>query len=158
MIDVPTKLSWKAHEYFHQDKSVDWYWGLGIVATTCAILAIVFGNTLFALIIVLFAFVAGMRAHREPRLLDFELTTRGVVIDHILYPYTTLESFSVGEQHLKKRDPQVIVKSKKLFMPHIHVPVEEIDIEIVRAFLLQYLEETEHDESLLEKTLEHFGF
>jgi hypothetical protein len=99
-----------------------------------------------------------MRAHREPRIINFELTPRGVVADHILYPYTTLDSFSIGEQHLKKRDPQIVVRSNKRFMPHIHIPVEEIDIEVVRTFLLQYLEETEYDESLLEKFLEHFGF
>src|SRR5690348_12475178 len=113
-------ISWQAHEYFHQDKSVDWYWGLGIVAITAAVLAVIFGNILFALVIVLFAFAAGMQAHRVPRVLDFELTPRGIVIDHLLFPYSTLESFSINEQHVHKPDPKVLVKTKRLFLPFIH--------------------------------------
>ena len=151
-------ITWKAHEYFHQEKSNDWYWGLGIVAITGAVLAIIFGNTLFALVIILFAFVAGMHAHREPRLIDFELTTRGIVIDHTLYPYSTLESFWTVDQHLQKQDPKILIKSKKLLMPFLHLPVEEVDEEDVRNYLLQYLKEEELHESLFEKILEYFGF
>jgi hypothetical protein len=151
-------IKWQAHEYFHQEKSGDWYWGLGIVAITFAVLAIIFTNTLFALVIVLFAFAAAMQAHREPRLIDFELTPRGVVIDHILYPYTTLESFSMADQHLHKPDPKALIKSKKLFMPFLHMPIEQVDDEDVRNYLLQHIHEEELHESFLEKILEYFGF
>lgn len=151
-------ISWQAHEYFHQEKSTDWYWGLGIVAVTAAVLAIILGNTLFALIIILFAFIAGMQAHREPKLMNFELTNRGIVINHLLYPYSTLESFSIGEQHLNKPDPKVLIKSKRLMFSFIHLPVEEVDIEDVRDYLLVYLKEDELEESILEKILEYFGF
>jgi hypothetical protein len=151
-------ISWQAHEYFHQEKSNDWYWGLGIVAITAAVLAIVLGNTLFALIITLFAFTSAMQAHREPKLMNFELTNRGIVINHLLYPYSTLESFSVGEQHLNKPDPKVLIKSKRPMFSFIHLPVEEVDIEDVRDYLLMYLKEAELEESVLEKILEYFGF
>lgn len=151
-------ISWQAHEYFHQEKSNDWYWGLGIIAITAAVLAIVFGNTLFALVIVLFAFIAGMQAHREPKLINFELSNRGVIINHVLYPYSTLESFWIAEQHLNKPDPKVLIKSKRPMMSFIHLPVENVDIEEVRDFLLIYLKEEELEEPLLEKVLEYFGF
>jgi hypothetical protein len=151
-------ISWQAHEYFHQEKSSDWYWGLGIVAITAAVLAIILGNTLFALVIVLFAFTASLQAHREPKLINFELNNKGVVINHLLYPYSTLESFSIGEQHLNKPDPKVLIKSKRVLMSHIHLPIEQVDIEDVRDFLLVYLKEEELDEPILEKVLEYFGF
>jgi hypothetical protein len=48
--------------------------------------------------------------------------------------------------------------SKKLLMPFIHLPVEEVDIDDVRNYLLQYLHEEELHESFLEKILEYFGF
>jgi hypothetical protein len=151
-------ITWQAHEYFHQEKTTDWYWGLGVVSVTAAILAIIFGNTLFALVIILFAFVAGMQAHREPKVLTFELTPRGIIIDHYLYPYSTLESFWIAEQHINKPDPKILIKSKKAFMSFIHLPVEEVDIEDVRDYLLLYLKEEELEESFLEKLLEYFGF
>jgi hypothetical protein len=151
-------ISWQAHEYFHQEKSNDWYWGLGIIAITAAVLAIVFGNTLFGLVIVLFAFIAGMQAHREPKLINFELTNRGIVINHVLYPYSTLDSFWIAEQHLNKPDPKVLVKSKRPMMSFLHLPVENVNIEDVRDFLLIYLKEEELEEPLLEKVLEYFGF
>ncbi len=151
-------ISWQAHEYFHQEKSTDWYWGLGIISITAAVLAIIFGNTLFALVIVLFAFAAGMQAHREPKLVRIELTHRGIIINHTLYPYATLESFWISEQHIHKPDPKILIKSKKALMPFIHLPVEEVNIEDVRDYLLIYMREEELEESFLEKLLEYFGF
>ena len=151
-------IKWRAHEYFHQEKSNDWYWGLGVISISGAVISIILGNTLFAIVIVLFAFAASMQAHRPPKMLDFELSPRGLVIDHILYPYSTLEAFSITEQHLHKPDPQILVKSKKALMPYLHVPVEEHDIEDIRNYLLQHIKEEELHESILEKLLEYFGF
>jgi hypothetical protein len=151
-------ISWQAHEYFHQEKSSDWYWGLGVISVTAAVLAILFGNTLFALVIILFAFAAGMQAHRPPRVVHFELTPRGLIIDHYLYPYSNLDAFSISEQHVHKPDPKVLIRTKKMFMSYIHLPVEEVDIEEVRDYLLMYLNEEELEESFFEKLLEYFGF
>jgi hypothetical protein len=151
-------ISWQAHEYFHQEKTADWYWALGIIAITAATLAIIFSNILFALVIVLFAFAAGMQAHRPARLIDFELTPRGIVIDKTLYPYNTLDSFWITEEHVQKVAPKLLIKSKKLLMPFLHVPIEEVQVDDVRSYLLQYIHEEEHEESILEKILERFGF
>ncbi len=151
------RIKWQAHEYFHQDKSADWYWGLGIIAITCCILAIVFGNILFALVIVLGAFAAGMQAQRLPRLVDFELNPRGLIIDRTLYPYITLDSFWVTDNHVYQATPKLLVKSKKFFMPFLHVPVEDVDIDDVRHYLLQHIPEEEHQESFLEQALERLG-
>ncbi len=157
-MNLNSSIKWRAHEYFHQEKSNDWYWGLGIIAISSATISIILNNTLFAIVILLFAFVASMHAHRNPREIDFELTPRGIVIDHILYPYKTLESFSINEQHLMKPDPQILIKSKKKLMPFLHVPIEGVDHEDVRNYLLQYIKEDELRESILEKVLEYFGF
>ncbi len=151
-------ITWQAHEYFHQEKSSDWYWGLGIVAITAAVLAIILGNTLFALVILLFAFAASMQAHRKPKLVTFEVTPRGVVINHLLYPYSTLESFWIGEQHLKKPDPKILIKSKRWLLSYLHLPVEGVDVEEIRDYLLLYIKEEELEESVFEKLLEYFGF
>lgn len=150
-------IFWQAHEYFHQDKTTDWYWGLGIISITCATLAIIFGNILFALVIVLAAFAAGLQAHRTPRLVDFELTPRGVVIDRVLYPYVTLDSFWITDNHVYQATPKILLKSKKFFMPFLHVPVEDVDIDDVRNYLLQHIPEVEHHESILEQILERLG-
>lgn len=151
-------ISWQAHEYFHQEKSSDWFWGLGIIAITAAVLAIILGNTLFALVILLFAFAASLQAHRQPKLVTFELTSRGIVIDHMLYPYSTLEAFWIVDQHIKKPEPKILIKSKRFLFSYIHMPVEGVDIDDVRDYLLMYLKEEELEESFLEKLLEYFGF
>jgi hypothetical protein len=59
---------------------------------------------------------------------------------------------------LNKPDPKVLIKSKKVMMSYIHLPVEEVDIEDIRDYLLMYLREEELEESFLEKLLEYFGF
>ena len=53
---------------------------------------------------------------------------------------------------------KLLIKSKKLFAPHIVIPIEGVSPLEVREFLLEYLEEEEDSESLAQKIMEFFGF
>ena len=43
-------FEWEGTEYRFEDKSADWYWALGIIATAIAIAAVLFNNILLALL------------------------------------------------------------------------------------------------------------
>ena len=149
-------ISWQGYEYDHHEKSSDWFWALGIVALSSAVTAI-FKNILFALLILIGAFTIALFAAKRPHLVHFEITRRGVSIDDILYPFTTLESFWVDEDehgHLT-----LILKSQRVVMPYIIIPLaESIEFENVRNILLSKLEEEELQEPISHKILEFFGF
>ena len=152
-----TQLEWSALEHEHIHKSSDWFWALGIIAIAGAITSIIFSNILFAIVILIGAFVVGMHASKKPNMVHFRITNRGIIIDKVMHPYSSLESFWVEDEH-EDMIPKLLVKSNKLLSPHIIIPIEHISPDDVRNYLLEYLDEEEDSESLAQKIMEFFGF
>ncbi len=146
---------WEALEHHHEDKSADWFWSLGIIAVSLTVLCVFFNNVLLGIFILVASFTAALHARKEPRILTVSLTMKGVIVEDKLYRYDTLDSFWIDEQaHI----PQIILKSKKVLMPFIIVPIEEHHHDDIRMYLLMHLQEEEHHESPLHHLLEYFGF
>jgi hypothetical protein len=152
-----SQLEWNTFEHEHIHKTSDWFWALGIIAVAGAITSIIFSNILFAGVVLIGAFVLGMHAAKGPSMVHFKISHRGIIINKIMHPYTSLESFWV-EDIDENIQPKLLIKSKKLLAPHIVIPIKHISPEEVRSYLLEYLEEIEDDESLAQKIMESFGF
>lgn len=150
-------ISWQGYEHTHHEKSSDWFWALGIVALSSAVVAIVFENILFALLILIGAFTVALLAAKTPHLIHFEINRRGIAIDDLLYPFSTLESFWIDEDEHEHHT--LILKSQRVIMPYIIIPLDElIEFEDVRNVLLTKLEEEELHEPISHRILEFFGF
>jgi len=150
-------ISWQGYEYTHYEKSSDWFWALGIVALSSAVTAIIFKNILFALLILVGAFAVALFAAKKPHLIHFEITRRGVAIDDVFYPFTTLESFWIDED--EHGHHTLIIKSERVIMPYIIIPLSEsIEFDEVRDILLAKLDEEELHEPVSHKILEFFGY
>lgn len=151
----PLVFEWEALEYEQRHKTADWYWGLGSIAVVSAALSVYFGNILFAGVIVLGAFLLGMYAARAPRMEHFVIEDRGVGIGPIFYPFSSLESFWVFDH--PEMHPKLFMKSKKLFVPLLILPLAGVNPGDLREFLLDKLHEEEHHESLAEHIMRYFG-
>jgi hypothetical protein len=147
-------IAWDAPEYHYIEKSSDWFWMLGIISISIAVLCILFGNTLFGIFISVGAISAGLYAAREPALAHYELQPKGILSGTVFYPYSTLDSFWIDEHHPL---PRIILKSKKMLMPHIIVPFNHIHPDDIKDYLLDHLKEEEHKTSLAHRWLEHIG-
>lgn len=148
-------ITWDMPEYYHTDKTADWYWTLGIIAISIAVLCVLFGDVLLALFAILGALTLGIYAHREPNIVPHEISTKGVLVDKTLYTFNSLESFWIESDEPR---PKIVLKSKKMFMPYILIPCEGLPLNEVRKVLLAHLPEVEHHEPLTQKLFEHFGF
>ena len=153
---MTTLLGWTALEYEHRHRPSDWFWSVGIVAFGGAVLAVLFHNLLFAIVIIVGAIALVLHALRHPNEIGVEIQDRGILINNSLYPYQTLESFWIHEH----QEPHMLVlTSQKLFMPHIHAALaHDVDPEHVRDILLDYLPEKEVPPSLSEKIMDELGF
>ena len=157
---MESMISWKAYEYIHEPKSADWYWALGVISLAIAGASIIFGNYIFAILVIIGAISLAVHAyHHEPKLVTFTLNEKGVKIDHIFYSYKTLESFDI-ETHETEIGTfaKIFIKSKKTLMPLIVIPIAEVHPEDVREYLSIFLEEGEHMESTGHRLLEWLGF
>ena len=158
-MEKPSEIYWEALEHDHIEKKSDWFWGVAIVGIAGAILAIYFNNLLFALVILLSAFSATLHGHKKPEILEYIINRKGVRISDIRFPYSSLDSFWVIDNEDNEQD-RIIIKSKKIFMPYIVMPFnsDQIDPDLIRDYLLDYLDEEELEEPLSQKIMEIFGF
>lgn len=149
-------ITWEAPEHHHIEKGSDWFWVLGIVAITSSVAAFFFGNFLLALLIVIAALVVTLVANRAPEIIPFAVTARGLRVNNVLYPYSTLESFYIDEEDPK--GAQLLAKSKRLFMPLIIMPIPEEYIDDIEDIIEGRLPEEHLEEPFANKILEFFGF
>jgi hypothetical protein len=152
-------IAWRAYEYMHIPKSSDWFWALGIITLSIAGASIIFGNIIFALMIIIASVALGIHAVKEPRMIDVELSEKGIRIEKVFYPYKTLESFCV-EQHETDIGifAKILIKSKKTMMPLMVIPIAEVHPDDIHEYLSIFLVEEEHQETIGEKLMEWLGF
>ncbi|HVU06470.1 MAG TPA: hypothetical protein VHE10_01635 [Candidatus Paceibacterota bacterium] len=149
------EFRWQTLEYVYSEKSSDWYWTVGIVSVAIAVVAVIFGDALFGVVVAIGAFSLTMLSSRQPKTISVEVTDKGVAIDKTLYPYPALDAFSVDEDH--HHGPRLLLKSKKVVMPLITVQVAT-DPDALRAFLVTHLKQETFDQGILHAALERIGF
>ena len=150
-------IIWEAFEYEPRKRSNDWYWALGIIAIAIAAVSLFFGDLLFAVFILIGAATIALYARRPPKVITYELDNVGLVIEKNLYPYTILESFWIEDDSF--HNPKLLFKSRKVFMPFIIVHLhDDLQKDIMRAYLRQFLDEVHHDEPLSHKVFDYLGF
>lgn len=149
-------LIWKTHEFEYREKSIDWYWILGIIAIFGALIAVVFSNLIFAVLIIVGAFVMFLYGSKLPDTINCEINKRGVRVDKKLYPYNLLESFWVDE--INEHKPKLLMTSKSTLALHIVIPIRDISPDSVRDYLSKHIPEIEQSESFTERIMEWIRF
>ena len=129
---------------------------LAIIMVALAIAAVLFGDTLFALLIGVAGGALAVSAAKRPSVIPFAITVRGIRIDDRLYPYTTLRAYHIDEED--ENGPQLLVLTKKRFMPLLVLPLPAQYIDDVEDILRDKIAEKFLEEPLFMKLLEKFGF
>ncbi|MBI5134540.1 MAG: hypothetical protein HZA81_04140 [Candidatus Taylorbacteria bacterium] len=149
-------FSWQTPEYAYKEKTSDWYWTVGIIAAALVVVSIIFGNALFGGVIAIAAFSLALFSSRKPPVVSVEVSDKGVKVGKILYPYPSLDSFGIDEERLG--GPKLFLKSKKVVMPLVAVPIAHPDIAELREFLSERLSEETFEQTLMQAIFERLGF
>lgn len=157
METLSQSIEWSGLEYQHRPKTQEWYWLVGGIGFFCILLAAWWQNFLALVFAAIATFTVMLLGARPPQPITYTLLHRGVRIGQQLYPYDTLKSFWIIEEPAERR--KIIVESQRFFMPHIILPLPaELEAETVKRFLLQYLPEEKHDESIADLVGDALGF
>lgn len=151
-------IEWEALEHHHDPKNGDWFWVLGILTISGAIASVVFENLLLALVILFGGAIVGILANRPPKMVIYSINQRGVKIDNSFYPFTTLEHYFID--HHPMIGQQLLIKSQKMFMPLLILPLPEDDedIEAIESIISERIPEEHLEEPFVNQILEFFGF
>lgn len=154
-------ISWVAPEREHQEHGSDWYWTLGIISASLAIAFIIAGNMLLSIIIVLGMGILLLTAHHQPRIVEYKISRTGIHAGDKMYPWGSLHSFWIIEKEEDATDyhqPKLFLVSKKGYMPHIIVPVNELVLEDVRDVVSEVLPEEPRAEPITDRLARKIGF
>lgn len=149
------KIVWQDYEHYHIEKGSDWYWATGIISGAIIVASVIFGNILFGTVVLLSIVSVFIQVNKKPRIFNFELNKKGLVIGKTLYTYDNLESFHISDEN---NDNRLLIKSKKIIVPMIVVPIANVDHEKIKLFLQEKILEEELHEPILQKVAEYFGF
>ncbi len=155
------KLEWSALEYEERERDRDWFWALGVIIIAASLAAIIFENYFFAILIILSGVLLGFFANKKPDVISYELNERGLKVRSRLYPYENIKSFWVQVAHPERMlDKSILfIKSERLFMPVISVPIDETLAEDIQSIMLaKNIPEEEMREHPSEKIMDRLGF
>ncbi|MCX6786251.1 MAG: hypothetical protein NTU85_00265 [Candidatus Kaiserbacteria bacterium] len=151
-------LEWDGREYDHNPKSTDWYYALGIIAAAGIIALILFGEYLIAFLVMVAAATIALHAAKHPHLHHFQLVEQGLIIGEELHPFERMISFSFLEDSENELPPLLSIKNESWLSPHLVIPLEGVDSDIVYAFFLQHVDEDEHRHTLIDLVAAWLGF
>ena len=153
-----TLLEWEGREYDHNPKSADWYWALGIIAAAGTIALILFGEYLLAILVIVAASVIAIHAAKVPQLHHFQLVDQGLIIGEELHPFDRMISFSMLEDIEGKLPPLLSIKNESWLSPHLMIPLEGVDADLVYVYFLRHVDEKEHQHTLSDLVAAWLGF
>lgn len=150
------KFSWQTPEYVYTKRTSDWYWTVGIISGAIVLTSMIFGNYLFGIVLGLGVFTLTLFTLRKPNTINVEITETGIRVDKMLYPYHSLDSFGLDEEH--HHGSRLFLKSKKVVMPLITIPLAQENANELRDFLTEHIKEENFEQGLMHTLLERLGF
>jgi len=133
------EYQWSVSEYVKHSREKRWYLIAGIIGLALVVYAVIAGNALFALIIILIGIILFMQDMVEPMDVPMAITNTGIVVGSKYYRWSELKNFWVIY------DPPTIKNLyfglDNLLRHRIQIPLGDNDPAEIRDYLNQYLEE-----------------
>jgi len=105
---------------------------------------------------ILTAVVLYIYALKKPRKIKFSISGRGIQVDQSLYGFDGLKSFWIFYEPPEIKE--LSIRSKKKFIPYVKIPLGNQNPAEIRKFLLKFLPERKHQESIAETLAKKIRF
>jgi len=150
-------LIWEAFEFEEREKSVDWYWALGIIAVCAIVISIIYKNYLFAIFIAIGSATMGMFANQKPKMIKYELSHSGLRINEELMPLETIKGYAIREIG-KNRKKILIIESSRSFAHILTIPVEDSMVLAIKKEFTPKVPEKDLREPTAHQIMDAIGF
>ena len=154
-MDLQT-FEWEAPEFEKKEKTNTWFIVPAIITVMLGLIALFMENFLFLVLILLAFFVFYIYAKKDPKIIKFKIDEKGLQIDGKEYLFESLRSFWVF--YNPPIEKELSFRSKKTTFPYIRIPLAEQNPSEIRKYLLKFLPEKKHKESLVDIWMRRIGF
>lgn len=154
--NIKIPYNWQDFEYEYFEKSAEWFWSVIVLSLAAATASFILDNFLFGVLAGISGGAIAFYGVKKPKFMDFGITERGVRVGDKLFSYSEIDSFWLYY------DPpftkSLSIKSKKIFMPYIQIPLGDADPNAIREILLKFIKEKEHKALLADSLIKKFRY
>lgn len=152
---IITPIEWQAPEYSHKERSMDWFWTIGLIALIGTVIAFWFHNYVFGIFILISGACLIMFTMRPPQMMSFSIKTEGLSIGKDEHIWKSVKGFSI-----KSGTPynKLMILTSKKFLPVYTIPFPESLTTEIRETLSKVIEPIEIEESKSMLFAEKLGF
>ncbi|HEY4475515.1 MAG TPA: hypothetical protein VJB92_02215 [Candidatus Paceibacterota bacterium] len=145
------EIHWSAPEFHYYEKDAAWYWLVIIGAIVLVGLALWQKNFLFAVFIIIAAILAITWGRKEPPMVDFILSEKGLDIGgKKFYSFESLEGFAIIPVRTNEELNELLLKSKNRLSGWIRIIIAAQRADAIKALFRKRLPEVEYQETLTE--------
>lgn len=152
---VLEKIEWQAPEYKHKEKSVDFLWGILLIALVMCGFAIWKANYVFAIFILVSAASLILFSIRHPQDIPFIIETSGLSLGKDKYEWKKIKGFNIKKE---TGEAILLIEINKYLLPVYTIPLPLNIADQVRDSLLKVTPNIELEESKSMKFMEKLGF
>jgi len=150
------EFEWQAPEFDKKEKNKSWFIIPGIITIVLGIFALLTESTLFLIFVILAFLVFYIYANKEPRIIKFKINEKGIEIDEKLHDFDSIRSFWLFYSPPEQKE--LSFRSRKIFLPYVRIPLADENPNEIRKFLLRFLPERRHRESVIDIWMRRVGF
>ncbi len=148
-------LSWISPEYIQKERSIDWFWTIGLVSIIGAVGAIYFENYMFAILILLSGGMLFLFSIHTPRDVIYEISDDGLKVGDKEYKIKELKFFDFQKD---KESTKLLIQTSGRFMPLLTIIIDPYMKESITKELSKVIERKEMEESFSLKIMDMLGF
>lgn len=140
-------LSWVTPEHVHHNRSIDFYWALGLITLAASVLAFILSDGLFGALLLISGGMYGYISWHKPRDINVTITNKEIIIEDEIYPISKINAYRIMDI---KGEKELILQIIRSYQPMVSVCVpDEISYQ-VKNVLQEMLTEDE-------KLIPHIG-
>jgi hypothetical protein len=148
-----TLFSWQAPEFETFQREKRWYLWVALILLAIIGYATYTNSPVMAITFILIGVVGYIYLNKEPRVLDFQITAKGIIAGKDLYDFESIDSFWIFENSTQLDILSLHIKNR--FTSFVHIPFYEEHSPQIHSLLLEYIPE-EKQELTLADSLEKF--
>lgn len=140
--------SWQAPEFEVYEKSGRWYIIAALFIVVMVVYAIFADSPIMAITFILIGIVGYIYSQRNPNVVNFTITSKGILANKEMYLYENIFSFWIFYEpnHTKV----ISLHTKASMLPFVHIPLGNEDPVKLRELLMRDIPEIKQDQSLID--------
>jgi len=139
---------WSAPEHEEYTVGKRFYTYTTIFLALLVAYALYSNSPIMAITFILVGIVGYLYLRKKPRIINFSITTEGIIAENEIYEFDNLKSFWIF--YNPPQEKLLSLRSKNTFNPHIHIPIGNEDPVKIRQILIDFIPEIKQNHNIVD--------